>query len=72
MKKILVCLSVLLFFPAYIAMSDLPTPSASCPTPITIDADARGCCSYHGGVCGCSATGRAICCDGQLSPSCGC
>lgn len=30
-----------------------------------------GCCSHHGGVCGCSA-GRARCCDGTLSPSCGC
>ena len=30
-----------------------------------------GCCSWHGGVCGCSA-GRAQCCDGSLSPSCGC
>jgi hypothetical protein len=32
----------------------------------------RGCCSHHGGVCGCSSTGRAECCDGTLSPSCGC
>jgi hypothetical protein len=31
----------------------------------------RGCCSHHGGVCGCEK-GRALCCDGQLSPSCGC
>jgi hypothetical protein len=31
----------------------------------------RGCCSHHGGVCGCSG-GRAACCDGTLSPSCGC
>jgi hypothetical protein len=30
-----------------------------------------GCCSWHGGVCGCSL-GRAQCCDGSLSPSCGC
>ncbi|WP_373033334.1 hypothetical protein [Sulfurovum sp.] len=30
-----------------------------------------GCCSHHGGVCGCS-NGRAACCDGSLSPSCGC
>ena len=30
-----------------------------------------GCCSWHGGVCGCS-NGRAKCCDGTLSPSCGC
>ena len=32
----------------------------------------RGCCSRHGGVCGCSDNGRAICCDDTLSPSCGC
>lgn len=30
-----------------------------------------GCCSWHGGVCGCSS-GRAVCCDGKLSPTCGC
>lgn len=33
--------------------------------------DRSGCCSWHGGVCGCSS-GRAVCCDGNLSPSCGC
>jgi len=31
----------------------------------------RGCCSWHGGVCGCSL-GRVSCCDGTLSPSCTC
>ena len=31
----------------------------------------RGCCSHHGGVCGCKSN-RALCCDGSLSPSCGC
>ena len=30
----------------------------------------RGCCSHHGGVCGCEM-GRALCCDRRLSPSCG-
>lgn len=30
-----------------------------------------GCCSHHGGVCGC-AGGRQQCCDGVLSPSCTC
>jgi hypothetical protein len=30
-----------------------------------------GCCSWHKGVCGCQF-GRAVCCDGTLSPSCGC
>lgn len=32
----------------------------------------RGCCSRHGGICGCSAAGRIACCDGSLSPSCNC
>jgi hypothetical protein len=31
----------------------------------------RGCCSWHGGVCGCSF-GRVVCCDGTFSPSCDC
>ena len=31
----------------------------------------RGCCSHHGGVCGCSG-GRNLCCDGTISPSCTC
>jgi len=30
-----------------------------------------GCCSWHSGVCGCSGM-RALCCDGTLSPTCGC
>jgi len=34
-------------------------------------AQRRGCCSHHGGVCGCDRlTGRVICCDGTLSPTC--
>lgn len=32
-----------------------------------------GCCSWHGGVCGCDEnSGRQICCDGSYSPSCLC
>jgi hypothetical protein len=31
----------------------------------------QGCCSHHQGVCSCSG-GRAVCCDGKLSPTCGC
>ena len=31
----------------------------------------KGCCSRHGGVCGCK-NGRAKCCDGTTSPTCGC
>lgn len=33
---------------------------------------ARGCCSHHGGVSGCSSSGRQICKDGTLSPTCTC
>lgn len=32
----------------------------------------QGCCSYHGGECGCSFSGHVQCCDGNTSPSCGC
>lgn len=32
----------------------------------------RGCCSHHGGVCGCNDSGRQVCCDGSLSPTCTC
>lgn len=39
-------------------------------TPIQIPQQS-GCCSWHNGVCGCSG-GRAVCCDGSYSPSCGC
>ena len=35
------------------------------------DANRSGCCSHHGGVCGCSF-GSVTCCDGSTSPSCGC
>jgi hypothetical protein len=47
-----------------------------CFTIAKLDYDANdpsrsGCCSWHGGVCGCQ-NGRALCCDGTLSPSCGC
>lgn len=32
---------------------------------------AKGCCSRHGGVCGCN-NGRVTCCDNSTSPSCTC
>lgn len=33
---------------------------------------ASGCCSWHGGVAGCSASGKSVCADGTTSPSCTC
>lgn len=32
----------------------------------------QGCCSHHGGVAGCNASGRQVCNDGTLSKSCTC
>ena len=39
--------------------------------PITVYAG-RGCCSSHGGVCGCGKYGKQACCDGTMSPTCTC
>jgi hypothetical protein len=44
------------------------SPAASTAPPVLAG---RGCCSHHHGVCGC-VDGRAQCCDGQMSPTCGC
>jgi hypothetical protein len=47
---------------------------SNAPDAILLVADfpqGQGCCSWHGGECGCS-NGRDVCCDGSLSPSCTC
>jgi hypothetical protein len=47
--------------------------STYCSTAMGDDiAERQGCCSHHDGVCGCSGDGKAMCCDGTESPSCGC
>lgn len=35
------------------------------------DVNRKGCCSRHGGVCGCEGK-RVKCCDDTLSPTCKC
>ena len=42
-----------------------------CLIPSVVSAK-RGCCSHHGGVSGCSSSGKQICRDGTLSPTCTC
>lgn len=64
-KKILIIAIVGMFFIAIFTVQNSKA-SAQCNL-----FNRRGCCSHHGGVCGCSS-GRARCCDGSLSPSCGC
>lgn len=38
---------------------------------ISPNKDDSGCCSSHGGMCGCE-NNKIKCCDGIKSPSCGC
>jgi len=40
-------------------------PNSSALNVALIGGERRGCCSHHGGVCGCEK-GRALCCDGRL------
>lgn len=71
-----ILLSVFLFFSApsveCATIQPLHEPDTALFTYIYSTEDERqGCCSRHKGVCGCS-NGRALCCDGTLSPTCGC
>ncbi|MBP3820210.1 hypothetical protein J6G99_01030 [bacterium] len=67
MKRfILSCILILILCFIFLPKSTYSVNAFQC----TIE-ERSGCCSHHGGVCGCSY-GRAKCCDGSLSPSCGC
>lgn len=81
MKTILFMLAVVLSIQAVFATengkdeTDKNTPT-KCESPVASGTSKEvlaqsGCCSHHGGVCGCSS-GRVTCCDGANSPSCGC
>lgn len=52
----------------FLMHSTLATAPVGMPDP---EPQKSGCCSWHGGVCGCSG-GRVTCCDGSTSPSCKC
>ena len=55
-------------FAVALSLALLPTSHAAS----TEEPDAQqGCCSHHGGVCGCSSH-TTTCCDGSASPSCHC
>ncbi|NBC34746.1 MAG: hypothetical protein GVY13_18900 [Alphaproteobacteria bacterium] len=58
-------------FPA--DLDGVAVPARAACMAAAFDEARRGCCSWHGGVCGCSRDyNRLRCCDGSLSPSCGC
>ncbi len=72
MTKLLFALLLILFTNISTAF-DSQCLSVSTSVTITSNEEVaqRGCCSHHGGVCGCSG-GRTSCCDNTLSPSCLC
>lgn len=71
MKTII--LAMMAFGLAACAGTDALNTAGLCPPAGThvAEVEQRGCCSYNGGVCGCSG-GRTMCCNGRLSPSCRC
>ena len=77
MKKILLSLALLSTLVFGIS-TEAPQPTIQqseknlCKTDSkTLDVKRSGCCSWHGGVAGCSG-GRQVCNDGTYSPSCTC
>ena len=57
----------LLLFDALALRAASPAPGPYHP----IAPQGQGCCSWHGGQCGCEGN-RVVCCDGTLSPTCTC
>lgn len=67
-------LVLLLILPTTVATGEPAAADRTCLAAVAALGNApeqRGCCSWHGGVCGCSL-GRIVCCDGALSPTCTC
>lgn len=60
-------MKLLLLLLSFNAFAQMPIEQILKPEP----EERQGCCSWHGGVCGCSSAG-IVCCDGTQSPTCGC
>lgn len=77
MKKILISIvfiSTTLFAESSInitKVNELKSLKEICKDSKALEVKQRGCCSWHGGVSGCS-NGRIVCNDGTYSPSCTC
>jgi len=61
----------LLLMPRGFHPSQAVAPAVDSTTARSLQAEKSGCCSWHGGVCGCEGN-RVVCCDGVVSPSCTC
>lgn len=65
----LIAFGTIPFFKINNISENLNAASAMCK----IEENRSGCCSRHGGVCGCNKKAHLLkCCDGTLSASCGC
>lgn len=72
MKKILIFALILLCL-GVIPLAKTSKTSNTANAMCKIDDNRSGCCSKHGGVCGCNKKShKQKCCDGTLSNSCGC
>jgi hypothetical protein len=75
MKVFILSFVLVLFSSFSYAGSPSQVPSTSCSKSQNQSSNDKiaqsGCCSHHGGVCGCSG-GNEMCCDGAASPSCSC
>ncbi|MEF2146580.1 MAG: hypothetical protein V3573_14130 [Desulfovibrionaceae bacterium] len=78
MKRILFFTGVLCFFVVLAVSPPCPAAEPVAANFAAAQADnavcllaGKGCCSWHGGQCGCSQ-GRVVCCDGSMSPTCRC
>lgn len=73
MKVLAATFATLVVFASSVTTATAATPAPETEAPAVDDEgeSRRGCCSHHGGVCGCG--GETLrCCDGTDSPSCGC
>lgn len=61
----------LLLAPCGLQSSQVATRSVDFMAAPALEVGKRGCCSWHGGVCGCDGN-RIVCCDGVQSPTCTC
>lgn len=72
MKKLFIVFSVL-FILCFITLLTQKENNQAVGQCYYEQAEKAGCCSRHGGVCGCNEDYHKLkCCDGSLSPGCGC
>ena len=65
------CLMLLMLLSVPWSLGAVSSPRETPCNLVTNGLAQQGCCSWHGGICGCML-GRVQCCDGAASPTCRC